>query len=118
MSQPKPKPPGEKAPHPIAINDGTEAAGNGTVGAATAAGPVTPPHDDPGATGQPQAAPDTPDPPDPHLMVELATVEQMLARQQHAQARRELLVIAVAAAAFLLAAAAYRRTTVMDEGDE
>jgi len=110
-AQPPKHPTGEKAARPIVINDGSD---NGS----------TPPSQnvptqEQAQAAQPQAAPQTPEPPDLHMMVELATVEAMLARQQRGQALRELMVVVIAGAALVFAGAAYYRTAqLMSEGDE
>lgn len=123
MPQPRPRPEGGKAPHPIAINTG----GTPGLDGAPPAG-QQPPHEPegppPGAKvppggAAPQPAPQAPQPSDPGpYLVELATVEALIAERTSAQARHaatmQLVCMALAAGAFLVAAAAYKRAMVAE----
>jgi hypothetical protein len=103
MSAQPERPSGEKAPRPIVINDGSD-------GSAPAPGPQAAPEQAPQ-----QAAPG---PQDPQIVVELATIEAMLARERRGDAVRMLTLALVAGGAFVLASAAYYRTArLMSEGE-
>ncbi len=95
----------EKAPHPLAINDGS--AENG-------AGPKAPP-----ASQEPQSQPQAGQDPNPGpYVVELATVEALmderLAKLDRGNAGLQLGILALAGAAFLIALAAYKRAMVAE----
>lgn len=113
---------GEKAPRPLVINDGSGENGAGPQAPPAAQQPpvepeqTAPTQEPQAAAPQPQAPPQAPDA-GPY-MVELATVEALIAERADAQARRaamaQLLCMALAAGAFLLAAAAYKRALIAE----
>lgn len=112
----------EKAPHPLAINDGSAENGAGPKDPPASQEPPREPEASAPATSpqaQQQSQPQAGQDPNPGpYVVELATVEALmderLAKLDRGNAGLQLGILALAGAAFLIALAAYKRAMVAE----